>query len=272
MNSMRYISFFFTLLVSSSHAGIDINYAGGMNVDNLGTYDNGQAKSYIYEFPLLSESTYSAKPREESSTREDDSREVPEGGERDARRRDFRKSADAGDKKASKLDRKEAKKSRDSRMSEEEKSAATSAENLNKCVDAALGGDEQRKHLKILDHRFHCYPVRETKSSSARVFKGKLSHALRFRKDDQVRYQIRIERKILPAGNTRCTGKYTDVDINRGGLAPIPGTVASWIGKYDFENDWREAAKDWDGNWESAAYMIVYKIRDELLADYCPNE
>lgn len=127
--------------------------------------------------------------------------------------------------------------------------------NLKRCIRAAVGDTDSRKGLKILGHEFHCYAAKRRTSRSETLYAGRLSHALRFRKDDQVHYRIRVAR----VDGRRCVDS-VDVNINRGGFAPIPGSIASLFGKSGFENDWREAAKDWDGNWEETAHLVVGAI------------
>lgn len=126
------------------------------------------------------------------------------------------------------------------------------SKNLERCIRAAIGDTASKKGLRVFGHEFHCYTAKRRTSRSETLYSGRLSHALRFRKDDQVHYRIRVAR----VDGRRCVAS-VDVDINRGGFAPIPGSIAGLFGKHGFENDWREAAKDWDGNWEETANLVI---------------
>ena len=122
-----------------------------------------------------------------------------------------------------------------------------------RCRDAITGYKKPIKDVSISGHTFHCYAARKTGGSRDQAYIGKLSHALRFRPDDQFKYRINVKNKY----EEDCIVS-VDVYIEKGGVAPVPGTVARWVGKGGFEDAWREAAKDWDGTeWEAIGHSLV---------------
>ena len=145
--------------------------------------------------------------------------------------------------------------------------------NLDRCVEVAIdeGSGRERKGLKIFDHEFNCKAMKIARydrddNRSRVVYTGRLSHALRFRKDDQVDYRLEVTRTF--GREASCYFTLTR-NINRGGLAPIPGAIGRMIGKPDWEEDWRGAARDWDGNWEQTADLILSRIAQRKAGSSC---
>lgn len=123
-----------------------------------------------------------------------------------------------------------------------------------RCSDAIVGLREPKKDVSITGHDFHCYKVKRRSSANSIEYKGKISHVLKFRPDDQMYFRIL---KQYPSDEQRCK-VFVDVEISEGGIAPVPGTIARWVGKDGFEDAWREAAEDWDGKeWEEIGYRLI---------------
>lgn len=171
-----------------------------------------------------------------------------------------------------------------------------SKRNAAKCIDAATDKYESnvRKGLKIAGHKFNCHHVdivrqnqRESNGNDGTVYregswqyKGKLSHVLRFRKDDQIHYRISFEKRRKLRTRFRdykytCRTTATKL-INRGGFAPIVGAAGRVIGKDDWEQQWRNAAKDFDSRkkkkWENVADDLIAGVATELKKQAGCNE
>ena len=60
---------------------------------------------------------------------------------------------------------------------------------LEKAVDDALKGKE-RKGIKVDGHGFHIKPIQVKRSNGRIEATGQLSHDIRWRPDDQVKYRV----------------------------------------------------------------------------------
>src|SRR5262245_23449378 len=74
--------------------------------------------------------------------------------------------------------------------------------NMQKAMDAMLGKIGTQEKLKILGHRFNVRKVTITNENGKQVIKGKLSHYLLLRDDDQVHFTI-----------TKANGKVEKIDV-----------------------------------------------------------
>lgn len=121
---------------------------------------------------------------------------------------------------------------------------------LEKAVDDALRGKE-RKDVKVDGHDFHIKPVQIKRSNGRIEATGQLSHDIRFRPDDQVKYRVVKE-----------NGSVTEAEvtgIDRGGLSSL-------VKKFD-EDIAATLAKGGDlldGDWEGAARQIVAVVAARL--------
>lgn len=104
--------------------------------------------------------------------------------------------------------------------------------------------------------QFNVKKATVTANARQTVIKGQLSHHLSFRPDDQVYYTI-----------VKSNGKVIslDIKIDRGGLAPYASKFASFfIGKELADGDLQALLQNLgrrvDGNWESAADLIIATI------------
>ena len=127
---------------------------------------------------------------------------------------------------------------------------------LKNCANAVLESSwsqSKDRRVKFEGHEFNCkrQDIRSNGDGSFTV-SGQLSHMLRLRDDDQLYFSFTTD---------YCTGKARPgslkVRLNRGGLAPIAGTIGRFFGERDFERSWRRAAQDWDGKWEGAAATLI---------------
>ncbi len=127
------------------------------------------------------------------------------------------------------------------------------------CANAAAYGP-LKKGITIADHDFNCHPIRVAKEAEIKAagkplgasynyYKGKLSHALRLRPDDQVEYLITFQ----VAGGCRLMPPA--VKINRGGFINVSKKVTDLFGIR--ESDWRSLAKKLEGDWETTANIVV---------------
>jgi hypothetical protein len=80
--------------------------------------------------------------------------------------------------------------------------AAAEDPNMQKAMDAMFGKIGTQERLRILGHQFNVRRVTITKDGDKQVIKGKLSHHLRLRDDDQVHFTI-----------TKRAGKVENIDI-----------------------------------------------------------
>jgi hypothetical protein len=74
--------------------------------------------------------------------------------------------------------------------------------NMQKAMDAMLGKIGTQEQLKILGHKFNVRKATITNVNGKQVIKGKLSHHLRLRDDDQVHFTI-----------TKANGKVEKIDV-----------------------------------------------------------
>lgn len=137
--------------------------------------------------------------------------------------------------------------------------AAGDKEALESCATAAAYGP-LKKGIKIAGHDFNCHPIRLAKEADLTAagkslnadynyYKGKLSHALRLRPDDQVEYLITLH----VAGG--CRLRPPTVKINRGGFINVAKKATDLFGIR--ESDWRSLAKKLEGDWETTANIVV---------------
>jgi hypothetical protein len=132
-------------------------------------------------------------------------------------------------------------------------------ESLAACANAAAYGPV-KKGITVAGHDFNCHPIRVAKQADLAAagksasphynyYKGKLSHALRLRPDDQVEYLITFE---LTGG---CRLRLPEVKINRGGFINVAKRATDLFGVR--ESDWRSLAKKLEGDWETTANVVV---------------
>ncbi|HLT48102.1 MAG TPA: hypothetical protein VK002_12790 [Rubricoccaceae bacterium] len=132
------------------------------------------------------------------------------------------------------------------------------ARTITHAASAALHGPE-RKKLKVDGHHFNVKPAQVTEHAGVLTLIGTLSHHIRFRPDDQVSYRVRVRRGRI---------EEVHVEINRGGLAPLAGPVASAVGAYfgvtippeEAEGAFQKLGQATDGRWESAAQALIAGI------------
>ncbi|HLT48103.1 MAG TPA: hypothetical protein VK002_12795 [Rubricoccaceae bacterium] len=121
---------------------------------------------------------------------------------------------------------------------------------LERAVDDALRGKE-RKDIEVDSHRFHIKPIQVKRSNGRIEATGQLSHDIRFRPDDQVRYHVVKENGTV--SEAEVTG------IDRGGLSSLvkklDEDIASTIAK---------GGDLLDGDWEGAARQIVAVVAARL--------
>ncbi|GJD21080.1 hypothetical protein RIVM261_060360 [Rivularia sp. IAM M-261] len=128
-------------------------------------------------------------------------------------------------------------------------------------MKAALCGPE-RKKLKIFDHEFNVKPAEITREGNKIIIIGQISHHLSLRPDDQVYYRITKE------GNTV---KDIQVDIKRGGWAPLAAPIVSALSAYvtggsftvppnKVEEVGRSLGRVIDGSWEQVAHFLIVNI------------
>jgi hypothetical protein len=119
---------------------------------------------------------------------------------------------------------------------------------IEDAITHALRGIEVKDVQHGGRHRFNIHPVRVQRGSdgSAKAT-GQISHQLRLRKDDQVRYEI-LKRPGQPA-------MLVGFSIDKGGLGRMLGIdedIADLIGT------------EIDGSWEGAARDIAVRIAARL--------
>lgn len=139
---------------------------------------------------------------------------------------------------------------------------------LSQCVMAALYGPE-KKSLKIFDHEFHCKPVAQVAlSGGGTQFAGQLSHALRFRPDDQLYYQFVIQNGVLVTDSLK-------IRIKEGGFDDIAGLAGQAVAAYygvqvspeQAATYWDKAAKSVVGRgWNEVADNIISIVSVEAAA------
>ncbi len=137
-------------------------------------------------------------------------------------------------------------------------------------VYRAVVDQKQTKKVKAYGHHFNIKPVKITRDGMGYIVKGRLSHHLKWRKDDQYDYTVKVNYR----------GEIIEMDekINRGGLtstlakipigeilkkksdtaknAPVDGkTINSAIKKAG-----RWLGGKIDGKWEGAARKVVVAI------------
>jgi hypothetical protein len=128
-------------------------------------------------------------------------------------------------------------------------------------MKAALEGPEKKK-LKIFGHEFNIKPVEIMRNKGEITVVGQMSHHLKWRRDDQVYY------RITKKGDTV---KDIQVNIDRGGFAPVAAPIVSALGAYvsggsitvppnKVEQVGRSLGKAVDGSWEQAAQFLIVNI------------
>lgn len=138
--------------------------------------------------------------------------------------------------------------------------AAGDKESLSACANAAAYGP-LKKGITVAGHDFNCHPITVAKNadivaaglqqpSPNSYYKGRLSHALRLRPDDQVDYLI-----VLQVSGGWCGLEPPIMKINRGGFASVGGGFVERFGVN--ESDWRALAKKLEGDWEATANVVV---------------
>lgn len=124
---------------------------------------------------------------------------------------------------------------------------------VGRALTAALVGPEKKK-LKVFNHEFNVKPIERVSPAKA---VGHISHHLSFRPDDQVYYAIEKQNGVI--------GKI-DIEINRGGWAPIAAPIISALGQYyggvaippdQVEDVGRKLGAILDGSWERAAQALI---------------
>lgn|SRR5690606_7882458 len=124
------------------------------------------------------------------------------------------------------------------------------ARTITHAASAALHGPE-RKKLKVDGHHFNVKPAQVTEHAGVLTLIGTLSHHIRFRPDDQVRYHVVKENGTV--SEAEVTG------IDRGGLSSLvkklDEDIASTIAK---------GGDLLDGDWEGAARQIVAVVAARL--------
>ena len=129
---------------------------------------------------------------------------------------------------------------------------------LDECIDRLLIGPG-RKKIKIRGHEFNCEPMNDSWASIGNLyrFRGRLSHHLSFRKDDQVRFGF----VVSPTGQV---SKF-EADIDRGGVLSTYGAVFPLTKMQDLVPPVRwttdtyasVTGRVFDGDWQSVANMIM---------------
>ncbi|MEH6892444.1 methyltransferase [Bacillus sp. JJ864] len=129
--------------------------------------------------------------------------------------------------------------------------------NLETAVNAALHGPEVKK-LKIFDHEFNVKEVEVANLGEGKTYvKGKISHHISYRPDDQFYYEFTVQ-----------DGKVIDgpkYNIDRGGLTPVAAPILSIIAAYngipvnpnDLNTLGQQLGRIIDGSWEQAAQSIA---------------
>ena len=114
--------------------------------------------------------------------------------------------------------------------------------NVEQAITDALRGIEVKDVRHGGRHKFNIHPLRVSGQAGGTFeVRGQISHQLRFRPDDQVKFSIR-------------SGPFSpiiDMSIKRGGLGRLLGAdseISDWIGK------------EIDGSWEGACRDIIVRI------------
>jgi hypothetical protein len=133
------------------------------------------------------------------------------------------------------------------------------AHEMEEAVNAALYGPEKKKH-KVYDHEFNVKPIEVQREGDALYVNGQISHCLRWRRDDQVYYRFTKQSDTV-------TG--LEIDINRGGWAPIAGPIAAAVGTYltgtpippeEVIEIGQAIGRVQDGSWEGACKAIIVNV------------
>ncbi len=150
---------------------------------------------------------------------------------------------------------------------------------LENAIYRAVVKGRQTKKVKHRGHQFNIKPVHVDRNVAGFVVKGRLSHHLRFRKDDQVNYTIDIRHdgtvrnlttKINRGGITKTLmtlkvgeiikhttkKKKTTVTIDKKTADNIIKKAGRWIGKKV------------DGKWERAAEEVIVLIGAQVALTY----
>lgn len=147
---------------------------------------------------------------------------------------------------------------------------------LDKAVERAVVQKKETKKVNTYNgHEFNIKPVSVVPLGVAGFeIKGQLSHHLRFRKDDQFYYTVRIDR-------TGTIQKF-DEKIDKGGLTSMlldlkageivskltGGAVPSSIAEKGIEKAGRWLGGKLDGSWEGAARKVVIRIGLQVAHTY----
>jgi hypothetical protein len=130
---------------------------------------------------------------------------------------------------------------------------------MDDAMTAALKGPEKKK-LKVYDHHFNVKPVEIKREGSKIIVSGHISHHLRWRRDDQVYYQI------VKKGNKVISVKR---QMARGGWAGVAAPIVAAAGTYltgkpippdKVEAIGRAIGRAQDGSWEGACDAIIANV------------
>jgi|MudIll2142460700_1097286.scaffolds.fasta_scaffold819433_2 hypothetical protein len=118
---------------------------------------------------------------------------------------------------------------------------------VESAITDAFNGIEVKDVVHGGRHKFNLHPIKVERSQGHARAVGQISHQLRFRTDDQVRFEV-IKRPGQEAS-------IEELSISRGGLGRMVGLdqdVSDFIGK------------EIDGSWEGACRDIVVRIAARL--------
>ena len=126
---------------------------------------------------------------------------------------------------------------------------------LDEAVSKAFDGHEV-KDFKHEGHEFHIKPIAVKRDGQKETADGQISHDIRFRPDDQVKYSIakeggvitKLDMSIDRGGLGRLVGKALKLKFGQG----IPDVISDGVGKLI------------DGKWEGACRDIVQRIAARL--------
>lgn len=130
---------------------------------------------------------------------------------------------------------------------------------IDAALQAALSGPE-RKKMKIYGHEFNIKPIAISSSGNLLIVKGRISHHLSIRPDDQFDYTVVVD----PSQDATIVDfQYT---IDEGGitslLQPILPTIASMVpyadlSGADLESILRKVGNYVSGDWQSVAVSLA---------------
>jgi len=123
--------------------------------------------------------------------------------------------------------------------------------NIDAAITKAIGGQEV-KDVKHHEHTFHIKPVKIERAGSKVTAKGRISHDIRFRSDDQIDYSIVKDNGVVQS---------LDMSIDRGGLGRMIGAAVHVASGYTIPDEvFDKVGKLVDGTWEGACRDIIQRI------------